>query len=122
MNRITILTAITVLLTSCGINSKIVCHYDFNNDLKDNSTNHWDLPLDTNITFATDRNGIENYAINIDSEPLLLKGDSSNYNLPLSFSFWINFNELNPSILGLGVSENFQTGIWFSLGKSKKTI
>jgi hypothetical protein len=120
MKKIVQILSLALIVTSCSVNSKLVCHYAFNGNGTDKSKNGWHLPIDNN-QFSLDKNGIKNQALKIDSVPISFKGDSSNYDLPISFSFWIKFDKLNPSILGLGVSENKQTGIWFSLGKSTKT-
>lgn len=122
MSRIIVYILTLLFVSSCSIKSKQICYYDFNGNTKDGSKNHWNLVELSKDHFTTDKNGKDNSAIKIDKEPLKLKGDSTKYTLPISFAFWVNFDELNPSMLGLGVSENRQTGIWFSLGKAHNTM
>lgn len=106
-------------LFSQDITEGLLIHYKFNSDFSDNSQNEFD-GINHNTGFTTDRfgridsaayfNGVDNYIEFPNLEVLKPQ-------LPLSFSFWIKYDEVNVDysyLLSTSFEENRSAGVFFN--------
>ena len=112
--QITILTTLVAALLSIGCeeekisvtNDGIVAFYPFNGNTRDESGNTHHA-ANMGVTFATDRFGNDNSAVEFDGSSSYLLVNSSNLfpAAAITTAFWINRNNLDPSQIGSG--ENY---------------
>ena len=109
-----ILTKNVIILPTDGL----IVHYPFNGSPDDVSgnANHGVI---SGATLSPDRYGIDQECYNFDGidNEIAFGYDANFQNLPISFSFWINFKELNSAVLGNDIIDNIESGVWFSIGQ-----
>lgn len=113
----------SLYIVSQDLNTDLLIHYPFNGDLNDMSGNGYD-GTNFGATYATDRHGNENSAIYFDgiddfiSMPNLAELKP---NLPVSFSFWIKYDDLsssNSDFFNTSFEEDKSSGVFFTLRSS----
>ena len=101
----------------------LLLHYPFNGNANDISGNGNDGIIN-GATLVSDRNGNFDKAYNFNGTGNQIKfpAISDFNNLPVSFSFWASFDQLNSVILGNDIVDNIETGVWFSVGQSAEYL
>jgi hypothetical protein len=103
------------------IDDGLIIYYPFNSEAKDVSGNEFHGII-SGAYPTEDRFGNRQSAYQFDgrNDYIVFPNRSVMHSLPLSISFWVYFDSLNPAILGTCISEN-QSGIWFSIGTKNAT-
>lgn len=103
--------------------NNLIVYYPFNGNANDHSGNNNDASV-SGAQLTSDRKGNRNAAYSFDGINDYIRFGSSNdfNNLPLSFSFWVKFSDLNPPILRNDYAANTSSGVIFSVGKADNTM
>lgn len=113
----------SLYIVSQDLSTDLLIHYPFNGDLNDMSGNGYD-GTNFGATYTADRHGNENSAIYFDgiddfiSMPNLAELKP---NLPVSFSFWIKYDDLsssNSDFFNTSFEEDKSSGVFFTLQSS----
>jgi len=116
-----ILLSVSVLLgfqaTSQSLTDSLLIHYSFDGNALDQSGNGYDGII--NATLASDQFGNLNsaYSFNGTDEYIDFPNDLAlKPQLPISVSFWIKFDNLNPenAVFTTNYAQNKHSGIWMS--------
>ncbi|MET2985677.1 T9SS type B sorting domain-containing protein [Aureibaculum conchae] len=113
-------------LYSQSINDNLLLYYPFSGDTNDASGNG--LHGVSNATLTNDRfgNANEAYSFNGVNEYINFPNDVSlKPDLPVSFSFWINFNDVSNEksvIFTTDFAQNNHTGVWMNLSSGYLAI
>ncbi len=96
----------------------LVLHLPFSGNA-DDITGNENHGIINGASLTTDRYGIDQEAYNFDGidDEITFGYDANFQNLPISFSYWINFKELNSAVLGNDIIDNIESGVWFSVGQ-----
>lgn len=101
----------------------LVVHYTLNGDASDLSGNgnHGTL---VGVSSTQNRNGEENaaYLFNGIDNKITFPYDESYNQFPITFSYWVNFNQLNSVVLSNDGVDGIMSGVWFSLGQGETTL
>lgn len=101
----------------------LIVYFPFNgntNDLSDKGNDG----INSGASLSTDRFNNADKAFRFDGvdDKIAFEYVSELSNLPISISFWVNFDELKSSILGTDINDYYQSGVWFSIGQSNETL
>jgi hypothetical protein len=105
------------LTPSFDLESGLLIYYPFNGDGTDHSGNSNDATI-SGAALTTDLNDAADHAYYFNGTNDYIEfPDLPEYDqFPLTFSYWVNFSSLNPGVLGTDVTENIESGVWFSIG------
>ncbi len=101
----------------------LVLHLPFNGDANDVSSNG-NHGVVSGAALTSDRNGVENSAYFFDGidDKIDFGYDKSFSNLNATFSYWVNFKDFHSAVIGNDMIDNRQSGVWFSVGQTEKTL
>ena len=103
--------------------SGLVADYHLNGNADDFSGNGNNGTINGAIS-TTDRMNNSSGAYFFDgvNDEIVFPHDDRYNQFPISMSFWAKFESLNPAVLGIDVTDNIQSGIWFSVGAEAETL
>ncbi len=130
--KIALLLIIVSVLTYCSEDDNggtplptegLIVHYPFNGNANDESGNSNNgVITGASLTNDRDNNAQKAYSFDGVDDQIIFPYSNDFNNFPLSFSFWVNFDDLNSAVIGNDVSDNRQSGVWFSIGQSTETM